>query len=232
MRIPGPLVEARFVTRPNRFLTIVDLGGDRVEAHLPDPGRLRELLVPGCRVWVRHVPTATRKTSYTLTLARAPTGETVSLVTTFPNEMVAEALANKRIRELQSWTTAKREHRWGKSRFDFLLRKGRARQMLLEVKSVTLVEGKRALFPDAITARGTRHVMELAAARKKGFAAGVLFVVQRRDAQSVTAARSIDPAFADALAAARRAGVRLLAYRSRLTLRTAKLADPIPVVIA
>lgn len=231
MRIPGPLIPGRFVQRPNRFLTIVDLGGVEVEAHLPDPGRLEELLRPGCAVWVRHVPGGTRRTSYTLTLAETPTGETVSLVTTFPNEMVAEALDAGRVRELAEWTIERREFTWGGSRFDFLLRADAARRMLLEVKSVTLVEGARALFPDAVTARGTRHVRELAAATAEGFHTAVLFVVQRRDAASVTAARSIDPDFADALAAAHRAGVRLLGYRSAVSTSEAVLTDPIPVHI-
>jgi sugar fermentation stimulation protein A len=231
MRIPGPLVPGRFVRRPNRFLTIVELDGVEVEAHLPDPGRLQELLVPGCRVWVRHVSDRTRRTSYTLTLAETPTQEIVSLVTTFPNEMVAEALVAGRIRELAPWKIRKREFSWGKSRFDFLLGRNAARRMLLEVKSVTLVEGDRALFPDAVTARGARHVRELATATTEGFETGVLFVVQRRDAASVTAARAIDPHFADSLAAARRAGVQLMGYRCTVSTSEAVLTDPIPVRI-
>jgi sugar fermentation stimulation protein A len=231
MRIPGPLVPGRFVRRPNRFLTIVDIDGVEVEAHLPDPGRLRELLVAGCRVWVRHVSGRTRRTSHTLTLAETPTGEIVSLVTTFPNEMTAEALAAGRIRELAAWKILKREFSWGKSRFDFLLGTGAADRMLLEVKSVTLVEGDRALFPDAVTARGARHVRELAAAKAEGYEAAVLFVVQRRDAASVTAARAIDPNFADSLAEAQRAGVRIMGYRCTVSTVEAVLTCPIPVQI-
>jgi sugar fermentation stimulation protein A len=231
MRIPGPLLPGRFVNRPNRFLTIVEVDGFEVEAHLPDPGRLKELLVPGARVWVRRVANPTRRTSYTLTLARAPTNEIVSLVTTFPNEMVAEALAARRIGALARWTIRRREFSWGKSRFDFLLGDEDERRMLLEVKSVTLVEGDRALFPDAVTARGARHVRELAAATGQGFETAVLFAVQRRDAASVTAARAIDPGFADSVAAAQEAGVRLLGYRCSVSTSKAELTDPIPVLI-
>lgn len=231
MRIPGPLHVGKFVARPNRFLAVVELDGRQVEAHLPDPGRLKELLVPGRQVWVRRVPAANRRTSYTLTLVRTPSGEMVSLVTTFPNEMVAEALAAQHIEELSHWTTIRREYTWGKSRFDFLLGKGDDERLLLEVKSVTLVEGDRALFPDAVTARGARHVRELAAATSEGMDAAVLFVVQRRDAASITAARSIDPVFADALAEAHEAGVLLLGYRCNVTTRKAELTRPIPVLI-
>ncbi len=229
MRLPGPLLPGRFLERPNRFLALAELGGDRVEAHLPDPGRLKELLVPGRRVYLRPSDGRGRKTRYTLALVRAPSGELVSVVTTLPNELVAEALERRRVRELAGWSVVAREHRWGASRFDFLLGRRDGARLLLEVKSVTLVDGDRALFPDAVTARGARHVRELATARTQGLDAAVMFVVQRRDARSVTAARAIDPAFADALQAARAAGVRLIGYRCRVTLREARLTDPIPV---
>ncbi len=104
-----------------------------------------------------------------------------------------------------------------------------AEQLLLEVKSVTLVEGDRALFPDAVTARGARHVRELAAAVGDGLAAAVLFVVQRRDASSVTAARAIDPAFADALREAHAAGVMVLGYRCVVSTKEATIIDALPV---
>ena len=238
MRLPGPLKSARFLERPNRFLTVVELDGERVEAHLPDPGRLKELLTPGTKVWVRPAAGAAgaagaaRKTRFTLALAEAPTGELVSLVTTVANELTAEALEAGRIAELAEWSVTAREFRRGRSRFDFLLETDSGRQMLLEVKSVTLVENCRALFPDAVTARGTRHVRELTEALEDGFDTAVLFVVQRRDSKSISAARSIDPRFADALEAAHRAGVMLLGYRSRVTLSEALLTESIPVLIS
>lgn len=232
MNLPGPLIAARFRDRPNRFLTVVELEGQAVEAHLPDPGRLRELLTPGCRVWVRPARGPGRKTRFTLALVESESGELVSVVTTLPNELVAEALRDSRIAELRDWSVARREYPWGHSRFDFLLARGGGRRMLVEVKSVTLVEQRRALFPDAVTARGTRHVRELAkACSAEGLDAAVVFVVQRRDADEVTSARSIDPAFADALLEARDAGVRLLGYRCVVTLEEARITTPLPVTI-
>lgn len=229
MRIPETLRRAVFLNRPNRFLAMVELDGRRVDAHLPDPGRLEELLVSGRTVWVQPATGQGRKTRYTLTLVEAPSGELVSLVTTWPNLLVREALESHRLPELDGWELADREYRWGSSRFDFLLRDEAGTEMLLEAKSVTLVEDGRALFPDALTARGTRHVRELAAARMEGLEAAVLFVVQRADAASVTAARSIDPTFADALAEAAACGVRTYGYRCRVTLEEARLTEPIPV---
>jgi sugar fermentation stimulation protein A len=230
MQIPGPLIEARLLARPNRFLTTVELDGMAAAAHLPDPGRLIELLVPGRRVWVRPETRPGRKTRFTLVLVEAPCGELVSVVTTYPNEIVAEALERRCITELAGWVTVAREHRWGRSRFDFLLGRDDKR-MLLEVKSVTLLEGTRALFPDAVTARGARHLRELAAARRDDYEAALLFVVQRGDARSVTAAREIDPVFAEALSVAHRAGVRLLSYKCRVTFEEAILTQPLPVTV-
>jgi sugar fermentation stimulation protein A len=160
----------------------------------------------------------------------APSGELVSLVTTYANDLVERALAAGRLGELAGWRIERREHGWGCSRFDFLLGSdGGDERMLLEVKSVTLVEGRCALFPDAVTRRGARHVRELARSIEDGYRATVLFVVQRADAASVTAARSIDPVFANALAEARDRGVRLLGYRCRVTTAEAQLTEPIPV---
>jgi sugar fermentation stimulation protein A len=210
-------------------LTVVELEGEVVEAHLPDPGRLKELLLPGATVWVRPASGPGRKTRYTLAMVESASGEPVSVVTTLPNELAAEALEASRIAELADWRVETREYAWGRSRFDFLLARGDAQRMLLEVKSVTLVEDGRALFPDAVTARGARHVRELTAAMREGLAATVLFVVQRRDAKSVTAARAIDPNFADALEEARESGVRLLGYRCEVTLEEARITESVDV---
>jgi sugar fermentation stimulation protein A len=231
VRIPGPLLPAKFLKRPNRFLTVVDLQGERVEAHLPDPGRLKELLTPGAEVWVRPASGENRKTRFTLALVTAPSGELVSMVTTLPNLLVREALDARKIAELSDWDVLAAEYTRGRSRFDFLLGDRSDRRLLLEVKSVTLVEGDRALFPDAVTDRGARHVRELAAALDEGYAAAVFFVVQRRDANSVTAARAIDPRFSDALAEAAAKGVQVLSYRCEVSLAEALIVEPIPVEI-
>jgi sugar fermentation stimulation protein A len=192
---------------------------------------LKELLLPGVEVWVRPAAGDERRTRFTLAMARAPSGELVSLVTTLPNLLVREALEAKRIAELSAWEVVSPEYTWGRSRFDFLLGADADRRLLLEVKSVTLVEGDRALFPDAVTARGARHVRELAAAVSSGYEAAVLFAVQRKDANSVTAARTIDSKFADALAFASTAGVRLLGYRCEVSLDEAEIAERIPVSV-
>ncbi len=213
--------------------------GDPVEAHLPDPGRLRELLVTGRRVWVRPAParpgSPPRRTAWTLVLVQTPDGDGwVSVDTTLPNRVVGKALASGRLEEFSGWALDRAEVRHGASRFDFRLVRSegpsRGEPLYLEVKSVTLVEGGHALFPDAVTARGARHLGELAELARSGTRTAVLFVAQREDVRDIEAARSIDPAFAEALAEARAAGVAVYGRRCRVTPEGVELLDPVPVL--
>jgi sugar fermentation stimulation protein A len=257
IRIPFPagLCESRFVERPNRFLlrcslparpgevreprpgpsghapTIDDAPHPRrvVDVHLADPGRLRELLIPGRRVWLRPAASPTRRTAWSAVLVESPDGRgLVSVDTTMPNRLIHAALARNALEELEGWSLDRAEWVHGRSRIDFLLARGDER-LALEVKSVTLVEDGVALFPDAVTTRGARHVRELAglAARPRWHAA-ILFVLQRDDARRIEAARAIDPGFADALAEAKDAGVQILGRRCRVDLDGLQLADPVP----
>lgn len=273
-RIPfgGDLVAGRFVHRPNRFLVEARIPGsaEPVKAHLPDPGRLRELLVPDAPIWLEPAPdrpgAPPRKTRWTLRLVESVDGSRlVSLDTTLPNRLVEAALRAQALPEFEGWALVRPEVTRGRSRFDFLLAEtsggaggGSAggveehprRELLLEVKSVTLVEGRVALFPDAVTARGRRHVEELAELARSGAGAGpgadsgggapgrapgrtgiqaaVLFVAQRDDVEEIRAARAIDPAFACALEEARDAGVRILGRRCRVDAHGVSLLGPVP----
>jgi sugar fermentation stimulation protein A len=246
--LAGPLVEARFVERPNRFLLLCAppaaaavhestpayeglAPGDRFEAHMADPGRLRELLVPGKRVWLRRAtPGPARRTQWTAVLVESPDGcGLVSVDTTLPNRLIHEALRRHALTEFDGWELERTEVTLGDSRLDFLLRRAGGRQLALEVKSVTLVEDDVALFPDAVTARGARHVRELTRiAGQQDWEAAILFVLQRPDASRIAAAASIDPAFAAALEAARAAGVRILGRRCHVSLEQLTLGEPVP----
>jgi sugar fermentation stimulation protein A len=247
----GPLVETCFLDRPNRFLlrctprTVRDrsvsyaaeraLPADAddivLEAHMADPGRLRELLVPGRRVWLRPVEAGLhRRTRWTAVLVESPDGTSlVSVDTTLPNRLVHEALQAGALDELSGFMLHRREVTLGESRIDFLLSRSDGCRLALEVKSVTLVEDGVALFPDAITERGARHLRELARiAQEPGWKAALLFVLQRPDAHRIEAARTIDPKFADALAAAKRAGVRILGRRCTVSLDRLTLDGMVP----
>ena len=233
IRLDGPLVESRFVERPNRFLLRCAVPGEAEvqEVHLPDPGRLRELLLPDARIWILPATTPGRRTRWTAALVESPEGDgVVSLRTTLPNALIRRALEAGALEELQGWVLERAEWTLGRSRIDFLLQRPGGRRMALEVKSVTLVEDGVARFPDAVTARGARHVLELAELAEGGeMDAAILFVLQRHDAGAIEAARSIDPDFADALARAREAGVRVLGRRCRVGLEEIVLGDPVPV---
>lgn len=236
--LPGPLAEARFEERPNRFVVRARLAdGALAEAHLADPGRLRELLLPGAPLWLRRAADPWRKTRWSVALVRAPDGGLVSVDTLVPNRLIGEALRRGGLPELGPYRLGRAEHRLGRSRIDFLLAPAAAAAggesgppLLLEVKSVTLVEDGVALFPDAVTARGARHVRELAEEVRSGrHRAAVLFVAQRPDVRRVVAAREIDPGFAAAVEEARRAGVRFLARRCHVHFDRVVLGDPVPV---
>jgi len=242
---PGPLVPATFLSRHNRFAAIVRLDdGSDEYVHLPDPGRLKELLIPGARLWLAYAAPglrrSVRKTAYGVLLAKAA-GGLISLDTRIPAALVRRALEARAIPQLASYGTVQAEARYGRSRIDFLLsHSDRAATVaitdvllearcLLEVKSVTLVENGVGLFPDAVTARGTRHLLDLASAVHKGYRAAVLFIVQREDAIAVAPHEGNDPRFAQALRQAATAGVRLLAYTCRLSLEGIALAQAVPV---
>lgn len=234
------LVPASFVSRPNRFIVIARLrGGGRVKCHLGDPGRLRELLLPGAELRLRPAgavdgkPSAPpRKTRYSVSLVRAqaPPRPWVSLETASANRLAESLFREGRIRAVGRPAAIRREVARGASRFDFLLTSGGGERILVEVKSVSLVESGVALFPDAPTRRGTRHVLELAARARKGGRGLLLFVIQRGDVSLMRAHARTDPGFAEALAEARRSGVAVRAVKFVLDGRgRAAYAGPVRV---
>lgn len=223
----GPLLEGEFIERPNRFLTRVRLGRKMVEAHLHDPGRLRELLVRGRTVYLSAAAGESRKTRYDLVMVAY--GEVlVSLDSTLPNRLVYAELMKGGIASLRGYDEVRSEVRYGRSRFDFLLASP-GKLCYVEVKSVTLVVDGVALFPDAVTTRGARHVRELLDARRSGHEAFVLFVVQRGDAHCMAPHDEVDPAFGQALREAVQGGVRALAYRCSVSRDRVRLEKRIEV---
>lgn len=224
------LVPARLVRRPNRFVVHAALeDGEEVRAHLPNPGRMEEILAEGRTLRLEPAARPDRKTDWSAVLARTPDDRGwVSLVTTLPNRLVGAALASRALDEVAEWELERSEPTIGASRLDFLLARDGCR-MALEVKSVSLERQGVGLFPDAVTERGTRHLRELAEiAGRDGWEAAVLFVAQRDDVTAVTAAPDIDADFAEALEDARRRGVRILGRRCDVTPRGVGLGPSLP----
>lgn len=206
------LVPAEFLHRPHRFGAWVRTPlGDRY-VHVPASGRLRELLYPGNQVLVALGSRPGGRTAGRLLFARGP-GVWVSIDTQVPARLAAQMIRDRAFPPLAAYTALRSEVAYAGSRIDFQLEgatDGRP-PCLLEVKSVTLVEDGTALFPDAPTARGTRHLRTLTQAVAEGLAAAVLFLVQRPDARRFAPHAQNDPAFAAALRAAAAAGVAVYA---------------------
>jgi sugar fermentation stimulation protein A len=217
------------VRRLNRFAVEVAVGEALATAHLANSGRLHELMVPGAPVLLVPRASPTRRTAYDLALVCID-GVWVSADARLPNALFREALAEGRLPEFSGCRPARAEVAYGGTRLDFLLECPLG-PTLVETKSVTLVEEGIALFPDAPTERGRRHLRALSAAAGEGLGAAVVFVVQREDARAFAPHRAADPRFAAGLAAAARAGVRVLAYRCRVDPCQVSIASSLPVLL-
>lgn len=204
------IIEGEFIYRQNRFIAYVKLDQESVIVHVPNTGRCREILLPGARVLLREENGENRKTKYDL-IAVYKKNLLINIDSQLPNDIVEEALVEKRIRELSDYTQIEREKTFKNSRFDFKL-KDQYDEYYLEIKGVTLeVEGK-AMFPDAPTLRGRRHMLELVEAKKSGFGAGVLFLIQMDGINSFAPNDLMDKSFGDALRYAGDNGVDIFAY--------------------
>ena len=227
MRFP-PLVEGRFIRRLNRFAALVDVDRKEQLAHVPNSGRMHELLVPGYRVLLAPAPaSASRKTAYDLALV--DTGDALSSADArLPNKLLAEAIAEDRLPQFGSYAVVRPEQVFGESRLDFLL-EGPDGSCYVETKSVTLVQEGVGLFPDAPTLRGVKHLHSLMAARETGHEAAVLFVIQRADAVAFAPHDLADPLLGTTLREAVAVGVKAWAYRCRVDERSITLADAVPM---
>ena len=226
MNIGHKFIEAEFIDRPNRFLTRVKLDGEIVESHLPDPGRLKELLIPGARILLKKESGINRKTQFS-TQAVYADDILISLNTLVPNKFVSYLLKNQGLAFLKGWKFHKQEVTYGNSRFDFQLSKD-DKIMVLEVKSVTLVEQGIAKFPDAVTARGRKHVQHLAKLATEGLDVMILFVVQRPDAVYFQPQWERDPAFGRALFKAWGDGLQIRVIKMKMTMDTIYNLGEIP----
>jgi sugar fermentation stimulation protein A len=214
MQFQGRLVRGTFLSRPNRFLGIARVRGGEAECFVPNSGRLGELLRPGTPVYLRKNASEGRKTRWDLILARHR-DTLVSVDTRMVNLLIPEAVHSGSIPSLRGLEVVKAEYPFLDSRLDFLMRDGDDR-VLLEAKSCTLVEGGIALFPDAPTARGRRHLEALAGAVKRGMKAVVVFVIQREDGEIFAPNAGLDPGFGRAFQQALAGGVTACAFTCRV----------------
>jgi len=226
MKHPQPLIPARFQHRDNRFRATVLVDGREEWAHVPNSGRLDDLFVPGRPIFLHPVGKPERKTPYDLKLVQLPEA-LVSIDARLPNPIFAEAVAAGALPEFPCHQIQP-EVRYGGSRLDFRL-VGPDGVCWVETKSVTLVENGVAYFPDAPTARGSRHLRELLDILAQGHRAAVVFIVQREDAIAFAPAASVDPLFVQTLGEVAAAGVEVRAYACRVTMEEITLDRAIPV---
>ncbi len=237
MIFPDPLIKGTLLRRYKRFLADVELaGGETVTAHCANPGSMLSVDAPGSEVWLSPSRNPERKLKYSWEMIRVG-GGLVGINTAHPNHLVAEAIAAGRVGELAGYGSLRREVKYGKnSRIDILLENGSGEKCYVEVKNVTM---KRDLsptapaeFPDSPTARGLKHLGELALMARAGHRAVMLYLVQRQDARSFAIAADVDPDYAKALKKAIKAGVEALCYGCTLSPREIAVASAIPFTSA
>ena len=221
-----------FLERPNRFIAMVDLDGQTERVHVKNTGRCRELLVPGYKVYLAHGTNPNRKTRYDLiAVEKERPGKTpllINLDSQIPNDAAEEWLRKGTL--FSENAIIEREVTYGNSRFDFRITDGEM-QSFLEVKGVTLEQDGAAMFPDAPTERGVKHIMELREAALEGYRAYILFVIQMKGILSFSPNRNTHPEFADALKLASESGVRILARDCIVTEHTMKIDMPVNVIL-
>lgn len=231
MRFATELIEGKLLRRYQRFLADVELDdGSVVVAHCPNTGSMKTCLEPGTRAWLTRARPG-RKLGFTWEVAER--GDTrIYVHPAGANGLVAEAITEGVVDELSGYPTLRREVRYGKdSRIDLLLERGEER-CYVEVKNATLrFDRDRAAFPDAVTARGKKHLEELMRVVREGHRGVVFFCVGRTDCTSFEPADGIDPAYGATLRAALAEGVEALAYRVSIDRRQVRITQRLPLRI-
>lgn len=222
------IVSARFIERPNRFIAYVELMGKRVKVHVKNTGRCRELLQDNAQVYLETCDNRERSTAYDL-VAVDKGGRLVNMDSNAPNRVAGEWLRGGGLYEDVS--LVRPEKTFGNSRFDFYTESASGRKAYIEVKGVTLENDDVAAFPDAPSERALKHVEELIEARRQGYEAYLLFVVQMKGIRYVEPNWNTQPAFGEALQRARSAGVRIIAYDCQVGRDSLTIDEPVPVIV-
>lgn len=234
MKFLQPLQPARLIRRYKRFLTDVELPDGRILTVLcPNTGSMLGCVDKTAPVWLSHSDAPTRKYPYTWEMIQTPNGTLVGINTQVANKLVEEAVRAGVVKELQGYDEITREVKYGSenSRIDLLLKACQKAPCYVEVKNVTAaVSNGVALFPDAVSDRGSKHLRELMLEVARGHRAVLVFCVQRADVTEVRPADDIDPVYGRTLRQALARGVEAVAYRARVSPGEITLAEAIPVV--
>mgnify|MGYP003624530951 FL=1 len=233
MRFQTELVPARLIRRYKRFLADCVLDdGCEVTAHCANPGSMMGLADPGMKIWLEPNDDPKRKLNYGWRLVDHENGHFTGVDTALPNRAVKAALADRQIAPLAAYGTVRPEVKYGEnSRIDFLLTEAGLPDAYVEVKSATLSRTPGLVeFPDSVTARGAKHLEELAQMARDGHRAVLLYLVQRTDCTAFSVAGDIDPNYAAAFSRARAAGLETLVMGTRITPEGVTLAEPLALI--
>ncbi|MFS1523072.1 DNA/RNA nuclease SfsA [Microbulbifer sp. 2304DJ12-6] len=230
MKFTPPLQKATLLRRYKRFLAdVASPEGEVFTIHCPNTGSMKNCWIEGGVCWYSDSGNPKRKYRHTLEISTTPEGALAGVNTARANALVEEAIRAGIVSELQGYESLRREVRYGEenSRIDFLL-SGCDGDCYVEVKNVTLAEARRGFFPDAVSARGAKHLRELQKLAGSGVRAVLFYCVQHNGIDSVEVAREIDPGYAEALHSAVSTGVQVLAYKARLSAEEIVLAERLP----
>ncbi|MCY1722172.1 DNA/RNA nuclease SfsA [Prolixibacteraceae bacterium Z1-6] len=224
------LVHGTLIRRYKRFLADIILDdGTEVTAHCTNSGSMKSCLENGAEVYLTPVNDPKRKTKFTWEMIKI-NGSWVGINTGIPNKLAYETILSGLISELQGYTTVKREVKYGDSRFD-IYAENEMEKCFVEVKNVSMKEGKYALFPDAVTSRGQKHLKTLMQVKAERMRAVMLYIIQRSDVEIFAPAKEIDPKYAQALKEASEAGVEIIPMQVKVTPQSIELVRKLPFEI-
>lgn len=212
---------AVFISRPNRFIAMVEIDGTIETVHVKNTGRCRELLIPGVKVMLEKSDNPTRKTLYDLVMVHKEGLGWINIDSQMPNYLVREWLVEQP-EIFKDITFIRQEYTYGNSRMDFYM-EGADKKVLMEVKGVTLERDGIGYFPDAPTERGVKHIRELIKAKEAGYEAYIAFVIQMNGITEVRPNIETHPEFGEALNEAKKAGVRVLFLGCQISMDEIKI---------
>ena len=212
------ITKAQFLSRTNRFIAEVMVNGKQETVHVKNTGRCKELLIPGCEVWLTEPGTPNRKTRYDLVAVKKSTGVLFNIDSQAPNKVMGEWLAS------QNFDKVIPEFTYGDSRIDFYMERG-SEKFLLEIKGCTLEFDGIGYFPDAPTERGVKHIRELIKAKSAGYNAAIGFVIQMDGVKEVRPNTATHPEFGTAIEEAKTAGVKILFFPTHTEPNTLQIIE-------
>ena len=230
MKFTKSLIKGKFIKRYKRFFADIKLDKEIVTAHCPNTGSMKGLLNEGNEVFISKNDNPKRKLKYTLEIIRVKKN-LVGVNTHFANKIAYHGLSNNLVKEVSNIDTIKPEVFFDKeTRFDFLIQKDK-QKIFMEVKNVTLFRDKKiAEFPDAVTSRGSKHLKTLIDATKKGYKSYLLFLVQIQGVTDFKIAKDIDKEYYENYKLAKKAGVKFLAYRCKISSKEIKIEKKINII--